>query len=184
MCLVKMNYETMDDVLKFDTQITNSNFFALLVIFLFGAFVFSAIILDNEEVVQVEVNFGSGFTVIWFFILSFLAAVLAANMCYKPLMIERYINKSHIVFYAVILYVLTQTFWALSLFYSRINRGLPTLMGIFYIAAAVWLAWVCYQFDNYNIYIGILIIIWTLFLETYTLSVASHPWTKVTLFPE
>jgi hypothetical protein len=179
-----MNYETVDHVLKFDAQVTNNNFFALLVLFLFGAFVFCAIIIDNQEVVQVEVDFGSGLTVAWFFVLSLIGALLAANMSYKPFIIETYTNKqSHIVFYAIILYVLTQTFWALSLFYSRVNRGLPTLMGIFYIAAAVWLTWVCYQFDNYNIYIGILIIIWTLFLETYTLSVASHPWTPVTPLP-
>lgn len=159
-------------------QVENTNFLALLVFCLAGAIVFMINVYTNSEIVDVEIQHGSGITVTSFLIIAILAALLTAYMVYKPYMIDR-ANGGNIVLYALILYVVAQIFWSLTLFHSRLNRGIPELAGILFLAATVWLGWVCYNLAPDSVYIFLLLLAWCFYLIIYTYNVDSHPWKPI-----
>lgn len=99
-------------------------------------------------------------------------------MVYKPYIVDT-AHHSNIVLIAVILYELGLVFWSLSLFHSRINRGTAGVAGIALLATTVWLGWVCYHFYPDTIYIFLLLLLWSLYLQDYTFNVDAHPWTPI-----
>ena len=91
-------------------------------------------------------------------------------MIYRPYIIDAE-NKSHSVLGALILYELAYMFWALTLFNSRISSAIAGLAGILLLIATVWLGWVCYHLYSTSIYFFILLLLWILYLQNYTLNV-------------
>jgi hypothetical protein len=170
--------EAIQKSLTLEGQLTSNIFGAILIFCLIGAFVFIINIYTNQEIVDVEVKYGYGFTVGWFFALSLLGAILLAHMVYKPYILDR-ANGSSVILYALIFYILAEIFWSTALFHSRINRGVATLAGIFLLAATVWIGWACYHFVKESVYIFLILLIWCFFLQEYTYNVDSHPWTGV-----
>jgi len=156
-------------------EVKNPIFAALLVWCLLGAAVFLYSAGSNIEIVNIEVNYGNGISYGWFFVITTLLAILTAHMVYRPYILDR-INGSYIIMQAVIIYVVAQMFWGITLFHSRIHRGTAEVGSIFLIAGTVWLGWTCYHLVPESIYIFLLLLIWSFYLMNYTFNVDAHPW--------
>jgi hypothetical protein len=148
-------------------------FRALLVWFLLGAGFVIFSMATNLRIINHEVQRGSHITFSWFIIISLIMAVLGAHMSFRAYLVDRN-NKSSVVLYAVIFYVLLQIMWGLTLFHMDINDGSAGIFSIGLISATVWLVWVCYHFFKDTIFIGILLIIWSLFIQDYTIRVTNE----------
>ena len=167
--------DEIQKALTIQSQLNSPIFGAILIFCLLGALVTIINIYDNQVIVNIEVQFGYGITVVWFLILSLLAAVLLAHMVYKPYIIDR-ANGSNAILYALIFYVVAEIVWSTSLFHSRVNRGVATLASVLLLATIVWLGWACYHLVKESIYIFLILLIWCFFLQDYTYNVNAHPW--------
>lgn len=151
----------------------DSNIFrALLVWFLLGAGFVIFSMATNIKIINNQVQQGSQLTFTWFIIISIIMAILCAHMCYRPYLVDRN-NKSSVTLYAIIFYVVIQIMWGLTLFHANINEGSAGVFAIGLISATVWLVWVCYHFFKDTIFIGILLILWSLFIQDYTIRITN-----------
>lgn len=170
--------DDLDAALTIQGQFQSQIFLAILVLCLAAAVVFMINVYTNSKIVEIEVEAGSGITVTSFLIIAVLAAFLTAYMAYKPYMIDR-ARGGNIVLYALILYFIFQIFWSLTLFHSRLNRGVPEIAAVIFLAATIWLGWVCYNIVPDSIYIFLLLLAWCFYLVIYTYNVDTHPWTPI-----
>ena len=165
----------LDELLKFKNQINNKYFMALLVICLIGALLLIFNAISNKEIVEIEVLNNDSITLIWYILISVIIAILTAHMVYKPYIIDSYLGKRKVL-YALIYYELAYVYWATTLFKSRLNRGMALVAAIILLASTFWLGWVCYHIDNNSIYIFLLLLLYTIYLQNYTILVAHNPW--------
>lgn len=157
----------------FQEELDSTFFKALLVWFLLGAGVVIFSMATNLRIINNEINRGSQISFIWFIIISLIMAILGAHMTFRPYLIDRN-NKSSVVLYAVIIYIILQIMWGLSLFHMDLNEGSAGVFALGFISATVWLVWVCYHFFKDTIFIGLLLILWALFIQDYTIRVTNE----------
>jgi hypothetical protein len=157
----------------FQEELDSTSFKALLVWFLLGAGVVIFSMATNLRIINHEVNKGSRLTFIWFIIISIIMAILGAHMTFRSYLVARN-HKSSVVLYAVIIYVVLQIMWGLSLFHMDLNEGSAGIFAVGFISATVWLVWVCYHFFKDTIFIGLLLIIWSVFIQDYTIRVTNE----------
>jgi hypothetical protein len=156
----------------FQEELDSTFFKALLVWFLLGAGIVIFSMVTNINIINHELNKGGHINIVWFIILSVLMAVLGAHMSFRPYLVDRN-NKSSVMLYAIILYVVFQILWGLALFHRDLNEGSAGIFGLAFISATVWLVWVCYHFFKDSIFIGILLILWSVFIQDYTIRVTN-----------
>lgn len=170
----------LSETLTFDYELRSKEFLAILLFTLFGAIIFFLNARSNIEVVEIEQEFANGLSIGWFLVISLIIAVLLAHMVYKPYMVERAMGRNTILV-AVIMYVVAEIAWSLTLFHTRINRGTAGIASILLLAATVWIGWICYQYFKETIFIFLLLLAWVFYLQDYTYNVDSHPWRAVPL---
>jgi len=170
--------EKLEELLLFNNQLNNKYFKSLLIITLFGALIFIVNAYTNQEILDIEVYYDRGVTLVWYIIFGFICAILTAHMVYKPYILDSY-NNGKKVLYALIFYELAYMYWATTLFKSRVERGLALVASVFLVAATIWLGWVCYHYDNNTIYIFIIILLFSLYLQVFTIYVAHAPWKQI-----
>lgn len=165
-------------VFSIEEQLQSKEFLSLLIASLIAGAAFITNVYANRNIVTIEEKAAGGLSFQWFAIVIVIAAILTAFMVYKPYVIAKEAG-SNVVLVAFIIFLLLQVFWSLSLFHSRIDRGVATLMSIFYLAATIWFGWVCYHFVKESIFIFLLLLIWTIYCVNYTFNVAAHPYIPV-----
>lgn len=154
-------------------ELDSTIFKALVIWFLLGAGIVIFSMATNLRIIDHEVQKGSHLSFLWFIIISIIMALLGAHMAFRPYLIDRN-RKSSVVLYALIIYVVLQIMWGLSLFHMDIHDGSAGVFALGFISATVWLVWVCYHFFKDTIFIGILLIIWAVFIQDYTIRVTNE----------
>lgn len=172
--------QTLEESLTFESQLRSNDFIAILVLLLGSAIVFIANVGSNMNVVDFENQNWFGLTVGWFIVLSIIMAVLVAHMVYKPYKIDKSNGKRYVM-WAIIYFVIAQVFWAIATFHAQVDGGTAGIAGYLLLAATVWLGWVCYNLNKSTIYIFLILLIWTFYLQAYTYDVNVHGWIGVRL---
>ena len=168
----------LKELLSFNNQLTNKYFLALLVITLIGAIMLILNAFTNYEIVEIEVYNSIGVTLTWYVIISILVAILTAHMLYKPYVLDSYANQKTVL-YALIYYELAYVYWSTTLFKSRLERGQALVASVILLGTTIWLGWVCYHYDKNTIYIFLILLLYTLYLQLFTVYVAHNPWKAV-----
>lgn len=158
--------------MKIRKQINDRVFLALLVMCTFGGIVFIANAILNTDIIKIEDQYSGGLPVVLLCFIGILVSILVAFMIYVPFKND----KTSTTLVALVLYELAFIFWSTTLFHSRVDRGTSLLAGILFIVATIWLGWICYNLDKNTIYIFIVTLLWSLYVENYTLNVDAHPW--------
>ena len=168
----------LKELLSFNSQLSNKYFLALLVITLIGAIMLILNAFTNYEIVEIEVYNSIGVTLTWYVIISILVAILTAHMLYKPYVLDSYANQKTVL-YALIYYELAYVYWSTTLFKSRLERGQALVASVILLGTTIWLGWVCYHYDKNTIYIFLILLLYTLYLQLFTVYVAHNPWKAV-----
>ena len=174
-CDKDIKEQKLQELLLFNNQINNKYFISILILTIFGALIFIINAYTNKDIVEIEVYYDRGVTLVWYIILGIMFAILTAHMVYKPYILDSY-NNGKKVLYALIFYELAYMYWSTTLFKSRVERGLALVASVFLVAATIWLGWVCYHYDKNTIYIFILLLLFSLYLQIFTIYVAHAPW--------
>jgi hypothetical protein len=145
---------------------------------LIGAIFLIVNAFTNYEIVEIEVYNSMGVTLTWYVVISIIVAILTAHMLYKPYILDSYANQKTVL-YALIYYELAYAYWSTTLFKSRLERGLPLVASVILLGTTIWLGWVCYHYDKNTIYIFLILLLYTLYLQIFTIYVSHNPWTAV-----
>lgn len=165
-----------DEYLTLDDEIQTREFISILVVNALGTIVFLANAYSNRGVIDYENQNFNGLSIGWFTTIAILGAILTSYMVYRPYLISRD-QGSSVVFFALIFYLIALVFWSIALFHSQINQGAAGIAAVLLMAATVWLGWVCYHLYRPSVYVFLLILLWTFYLQYYTYQVESHDWT-------
>lgn len=168
------------DELSFAGQLKNRDFLAILVLLVTSAIIFIANVVSNMGIVNYENQQWYGLSIGWFIVMALIVALLVSHMVYKPYKLDKR-NGGHYVFWALIYFVIAQVLWAVACFHSQPEGGTVGLLGFILLAATVWLGWCCYNLDKSTIYIFILVLLWTFYLQAYAHDVNVHGWKTVKL---
>lgn len=159
-------------------QFSSRDFLYILVFNILTAMILIINLSVNSEVVDIEQKHAYGLPLIWFIILTIITSLITAHMVYFPFVIDRELGNFTVI-YALYLYLISQIFWSVTLFFTRTSRSTGAFASFLMLAALVWLGWVCYHYDRNSIYIFLILLIWTFYLQFYTLNVEAHPWLPI-----
>lgn len=143
---------------------------AMLALCLAAAVVVVASMLRNAALLAFEEKYGHpgvalmvSLMCVFFFTLSFLA--------------HESLAYSQALLYPLLLLLLFWGLWAVSLFFSRFDRGSPLLFGTVLLLISVYYAVVCARASRTLAAPAAMACLWAAYCVYYTYAISRHPWT-------
>ena len=154
----------------FTCKAYSRKFGAMLTLCLAAAVVVVACMLRNSELLSFEQKYGHpglalmvSLTFVFFFTLSFLAH---ESLSHAPSLL-----------YPLLLLLLFWGLWAVSLFFSRFDRGSPLLFGVVLLLLSAYYAVACTRASRTLMLPAGMALLWAAYCVGYTYAISRHPWT-------